>query len=66
MPRLKWIDKAVSKPGALTAQAKGAGEGVQAYATEVLKKGSKASPKTKKRAQLAKTLKKLGKKKKGS
>lgn len=55
-----WIEKATSKnKGAFTAQAKKAGMSVGGYATKVLSKNSKASSKTKKRAVLAKTLKKL-------
>ncbi len=37
--------------------------GVQAYADKVLSPGSKSSTKTKRRAALAKTLKKMSKKK---
>jgi hypothetical protein len=67
MPRLNWIQKAIEEPRSFTAQAEAAGgRGVQEYATKVLKKKSKASPKTKKRAQLTKTLKKLSTKKKRS
>ena len=43
-------------------QAKKAGMPVQAFASKVLKKGSKASALTKKRATLAKTFKKMAKK----
>lgn len=59
-----WIGPAIQRPGAFTAKAKGAGMGVQEYAQEVTRPGSKASTRTKKQANLAKTLKKLGKKKK--
>lgn len=55
----KWIQKAIKRPGAFTAKAKAAGKGVQEYASQVLKKGSKASTRTKKQAVLAKTLKKI-------
>jgi hypothetical protein len=55
----KWIQKAIKHPGSFTAQAKKAGMGVQSYATKVLKKGSKASTTTKRRAALAKTLSKM-------
>lgn len=61
-----WIARAIKKPGAFRAQAKRAKMGTAAYATHVLKPGSKASTKTKQRARLAKTLmgmKKRGKKK---
>jgi hypothetical protein len=57
----KWIQKAIKKPGSFTKQAKKAGESVQDFANQVLKKGSKASSKTKARARLAKTLKKMKK-----
>lgn len=59
----KWIQKAIKKPGAFTAQAKEAGMGVQTYANYVLKEKSKASKLTKQRARLAKTLSSLRKKK---
>jgi hypothetical protein len=50
----KWIQKAVSRhPGAFKAQAKRAGKSTAAYARSVLKKGSKASTRTKRRAALA-------------
>jgi Ca2+-dependent lipid-binding protein len=52
----KWIQSAIKKTGSFTKQAKGAGMGVQAFASKVLSKGSKASTKTKRRARLAKTL----------
>lgn len=58
----KWIQSAVKHPGAFTAQAKKAGMSVQGYANKVLKKGSKASTKTKQRARFAKTMKKNAKK----
>ena len=63
MARVKknWIQKADLKKGAFTKKAKAAGMGVQAYANEVLKKGSKASAKTKRQASLAKTFKKMSK-----
>lgn len=57
--RKKWIQKAIKKPGSFTAQAKKAGMGVQEYAGKVLQKGSEASATTKRRAILARTLKKL-------
>lgn len=60
----KWIQKAIKKPGAFTKTAKKAGKGVQVYASEVVrKKGKGVSKKTYKRAVLAKTLKKISKKK---
>ena len=59
----KWIKKAIKRPGAFKKKAKKAGMSTSAYATKVLKKGSKASPRTKRQASLAKTLKKMRKKK---
>ena len=55
----KWIKKAIKKPGAFKAKAKKAGMSTKEYAAKVLKKGSKASPKTKRQAHLAKTLSKM-------
>ena len=60
----KWIQKAIKKPGAFTAQAKRKKMSVSQFADEVLKKDSKYSETTKKRARLAKTLKKIRSKKK--
>lgn len=51
-----WIHGAIKHPGAFTAQAKKAGMSVAAYANKVTKKGSRASARTKRRANLAKTL----------
>jgi hypothetical protein len=59
----KWIQKAIKHPGAFTKKAKTAGMSVSEYATKVTKKGSKASSTTKRQANLAKTLKKMSKKK---
>jgi hypothetical protein len=59
----KWIQKANLKEGAFTKQAKAAGMSVQAFANKVLKKGSNASPLTKRRARLAKTFNKMAQKK---
>jgi hypothetical protein len=59
----KWIKKAIKRPGAFKKKAKKAGMSTSAYSTKVLKKGSKASPRTKKQATLAKTLGKMRKKK---
>jgi hypothetical protein len=51
----KWIQKAISKPGALTRQARVAGQSVQQFA-----QAHKRSPGTLgKRSRLALTLKKL-------
>ncbi len=57
----KWIQDAIKEPGAFTKKAKAAGKSVSAYASEVTKGGSKASTKTKRQANLAKTLKGLNK-----
>ena len=56
-----WIQNAIKKPGAFTAQAKKAGKSVGEYAEE--KKS--ASGKTGQRARLAITLRKLAKKRAG-
>jgi len=63
LKKKKWIQGAIPKPGAFAAKAKKAGKSTSEYANEVLKKGSKASAKTKKQAVLAKTLSKLRKSK---
>lgn len=57
----KFISSAIKRPGAFTAKAKRAGMSVAAFARKVLKKGSQASTRTKRQASLAKTLRKLGK-----
>lgn len=54
-----WIKDAIKRPGAFTAKAKRAGQGVQGFARKVLARGSKASTRTKRQAALARTLKKL-------
>lgn len=58
-----WIKGAIKRPGAFKAKAKKAGMSTSAYAKKVTKKGSKASTRTKRQANLAKTLKKMRKKK---
>ena len=60
----KWIKGAIKRPGAFKAKAKKAGMSTSAYAKKVTKKGSKASTRTKRQANLAKTLGKMRKKKK--
>ena len=63
----RWIKGAIKRPGAFKAKAKKAGMSTAKYAKKVLKKGSKASTRTKKQAALAKTLTKMrGKKRKKS
>ena len=61
--RSDWIAEATSKnKGAFSAKASKAGMSTQAYADKVTAPGSKASTKTKKQGQLAKTLSKMRKK----
>lgn len=60
MPK-KWIQAANLKKGAFSKKAKAADMSVSGYASKVLKKGSKASAKTKKQAVLAKTFAKMRK-----
>jgi len=55
MPK-NWIKGAIKHPGAFSAKAKRAGKSTRAYASSVLKKGSRASTTTKRQARLAKTL----------
>jgi len=59
----KWIQKAIKRPGAFTKKAKKAGMSVSKYASKVTKKGSKVSTRTKRQANLAKTLRKMRKRK---
>jgi len=63
MAKVKWIQRAIKRPGAFRAKAKRAGKSVSAYANQVLAEGSRASTRTKKQAALAKTLKKMRRKK---
>ncbi len=63
MPKKNWIAGAISRPGAFKAKAKKAGKGTAEYTADVLAPGSNASARTKKQANLAKTLGKLRKKK---
>lgn len=60
----KFIKRAIKRPGAFTAKAKSAGMSVAAFAKKVLKKGSRASTRTKRQASLARTLRKLGRRRK--
>ena len=57
-----WIKGAIKRPGAFTKKAKKAGMSTGAYAKKVLKKGSKVSTRTKRQAGLAKTLRKISRK----
>ncbi len=54
-----WIKGAIKRPGAFKAKAKRAGMSTSAYASKVTAPGSKASTRTKRQANLAKTLSKL-------
>lgn len=58
-----WIQGAIKRPGAFRAKAKKAGMSTGAYASKVTKKGSKASARTRRQANLAKTLGGLRKRK---
>lgn len=60
-----WIKGAIKKPGAFSAQADKAGMSTAEFANEVTSNPGDYSDKTVKRAQLAKTLAGLRKKKKG-
>lgn len=63
MRKKKWIKGAIKRPGAFSAKAKKAGMSTSQYARKVLSKGSRASTRTKRQANLALTLGKLRKKK---
>ena len=58
----KWIKGAIKRPGAFKAKAKKAGMSTAAYAKKVTRKGSKASTRTKRQANLAKIFGKMNKK----
>lgn len=59
-----WIAGAIKRPGAFTRKARAAGMGVQEYANTVQSGKVRVSTRTKRQAVLAKTLKKMHKKKK--
>lgn len=59
----KWIQSAIKRPGAFTKKAKARKMSVAEYAAKVTKSGSKASTLTKQQANLAKTLRKISKRK---
>lgn len=59
-----WIQGAIKKPGAFSAQADKAGMSTAAFASEVISNPDEYSAKTRKRAQLAKTLAGMRKQKK--
>lgn len=58
----KWIQGAIKHPGALTRKAKAAGMSVAAY---IDNPPANVSARTRKQINLAKTLRKLGRRKKG-
>lgn len=60
----KWIQKAIKRPGAFTAKAKKANKTVAGMAAAVTKNPSKYSATTVRQANLAKTLRKISKKRK--
>jgi hypothetical protein len=60
----RWIKGAIKRPGAFTAKAKRAGMSTSAYARKVTKSGSQASTRTKRQANLSKTLGKMRRRKK--
>lgn len=55
-----WIAGAIKHPGAFTKKARAAGMSVSGYAAKVTKAESTASTTTKRQANLAKTLRGLG------
>ena len=59
----KWIQGAIKRPGAFTAKAKKAGKSVAGMASAVSKNPERYSPLARKQASLAKTLRKISKKK---
>lgn len=59
-----WIQGAIKRPGAFTAKAKKKGLSVAAMASKVTSNPSKYSKLTVQQANLAKTLRKINKKKK--
>lgn len=60
----KWIQGAIKRPGAFTKKAKKAGKSVPGMAAAVTKNPGRYSATTVRQANLAKTLKKIGKKRK--
>jgi len=63
LKNINWIKGAIKRPGAFKAKAKRADMSTAAFARKVLKKGSKASTRTKRQASLARTLMGFRKKK---
>jgi len=64
LKNINWIQGAIKRPGAFKAKAKRAKMTTAAFARKVLKKGSRASARTKRQASLARTLMGFKKKKK--
>lgn len=60
-----WIQNAIEQPGAFSKKAEDVGKSTTEYANQVLRPGSQADARTKKQANLARTLAKLRKKKRG-
>ena len=60
----KWIQKAIKRPGAFTAKAKKAKKSVAGMAAAVTKNPDRYSATTVRQANLAKTLRKISKKRK--
>ncbi|MCX7851809.1 MAG: hypothetical protein N2383_03395 [Caldilineales bacterium] len=58
-PPKRWIQKAIRRPGAFRAKARRAGLSVAAYASHVLRPGTRASLRTRRQAILARTLRRL-------
>ena len=56
----KWIQKAIQRPGALTRKAKKTKKSISKFTQDVLANPKKYSTQTVKQANLAKTLKKIG------
>jgi hypothetical protein len=52
----RWIQRAIKRPGALTAKAKGAGKSISSYCA-----GKNLSTRTKRQCALAKTLRRMSK-----
>jgi len=59
----KWIQKAIKRPGAFTRKAKKRNMSVAQFASAVSKNPTKYSSTTRRQAALAKTLRKISKKK---
>lgn len=67
MATKRWIKKAIKRPGAFTRKAKRAGTSVRAYASKVVRGGSKRyGLRTFRQAVLARTLRSLPRRKKAS